>query len=119
MKTLLDQYHEAKEAAGDALLLFRIGDFYEAFGQDAKDAAALLGLSLTTRDRNSANPLPMAGFPYHHLDAYVAKLVAEGRRVAVSEPVAEPIQPRQSRRYVAQLRLFAEINQVQLAADIR
>jgi DNA mismatch repair protein MutS len=86
---MMQQYHEAKAAAGDALLLFRMGDFYELFFDDAKTAARVLGLALTSRDKGE-NPVPMAGFPYHQLDAYLAKLIAAGHRAAICEQVEDP-----------------------------
>jgi DNA mismatch repair protein MutS len=88
---MMKQYHEAKQAAGDALLLFRMGDFYELFGEDAKTAARVLGLSLTSRDKGE-NPIPMAGFPYHQLDSYLSKIIAAGLRGAVCEQVEDPRQ---------------------------
>ena len=88
---MMKQYHEAKAAAGDALLLFRMGDFYELFFEDAKTAARLLGLSLTSRDKG-ANPIAMAGFPYHQLDGYLAKIINAGMRAAVCEQVEDPKQ---------------------------
>jgi DNA mismatch repair protein MutS len=86
---MMQQYHDAKAAAGDALLLFRMGDFYELFFDDAKTAARVLGLSLTSRDKGE-NPVPMAGFPYHQLDAYLAKIIAAGHRAAICEQVEDP-----------------------------
>ena len=86
---MMQQYHEAKAAAGDALLLFRMGDFYELFFDDAKIAARVLGLALTSRDKGD-NPVPMAGFPYHQLDAYLAKIIAAGHRAAICEQVEDP-----------------------------
>ncbi len=62
LSPMMQQYHEAKRAAGDALLLFRMGDFYELFFDDAKTAARMLGLALTSRDKGD-DPVPMAGFP--------------------------------------------------------
>ena len=88
---MMKQYHEAKAAAGDALLLFRMGDFYELFFEDAKKAAHLLGLSLTSRDKGP-NPVAMAGFPYHQLDGYLAKIINAGMRAAVCEQVEDPKQ---------------------------
>jgi len=88
---MMQQYHEAKQAAGDALLLFRMGDFYELFFEDAKTAARVLGLSLTSRDKGE-NPIPMAGFPYHQLDGYLSKIIVAGLRAAVCEQVEDPRQ---------------------------
>jgi len=85
---MMQQYHEAKQAAGDALLLFRMGDFYELFHEDAKTAARILGLSLTSRDK-SENPIPMAGFPHHQLDGYLAKIISSGLRAAVCDQVED------------------------------
>ncbi len=85
---MMQQYHKAKQAAGDALLLFRMGDFYELFFEDAKTAARILGLSLTSRDK-SENPVPMAGFPHHQLDGYLAKIISAGLRAAVCDQVED------------------------------
>ena len=73
---MMKQYHQAKEACGDALLFFRMGDFYELFLSDAEVAAGILGLTLTSRDKS--NSIPMAGFPHHQLDSYIAKLIKLG-----------------------------------------
>lgn len=89
---MMRQYHEAKAACGEALLFFRMGDFYELFFDDAKLAANLLGLTLTSRDRDSENPTAMAGFPHHQLDAYLQKLIRAGYRAAVCEQVEDPKQ---------------------------
>src|SRR5262245_58881009 len=86
---MMQQYHEAKRAAGDALLLFRMGDFYELFFEDARVAARVLGLALTSRDKGD-DPVPMAGFPYHQLDSYLAKIIAAGHRAAICEQVVDP-----------------------------
>jgi DNA mismatch repair protein MutS len=88
---MMQQYHEAKASCPDALLLFRMGDFYELFHDDAKTAAAILNLTLTSRDKGE-NPTPMAGFPYHQLEAYLAKLISRGHRAAVCEQVEDPKQ---------------------------
>lgn len=89
---MMKQYRDAKEAAKGALLLFRMGDFYEMFFDDAYKAAAALGITVTTRDRNKAadEQTPMAGFPHQHLDAYLARLVAAGHKVAVCEQMEDP-----------------------------
>jgi DNA mismatch repair protein MutS len=86
---MMQQYMEAKSLCGDALLLFRMGDFYELFYDDAKIAARELGLTLTSRDKGE-NPIPMAGFPHHQLDGYLGKIIALGRRAAVCEQVEDP-----------------------------
>src|SRR6476469_3210503 len=86
---MMSQYRALKARDPDALLLFRMGDFYEMFGEDAESAAALLGLTLTSRDKGP-NAVPMAGFPHPALDSYLAKLVAAGRRAAVCEQVEDP-----------------------------
>jgi len=89
LSPMMKQYEEAKAASGDAILLFRMGDFYELFHDDAKTVARVLGLTLTSRDKGE-NPIPMAGFPYHQLEGYLAKLVRQGYRVAVCEQVEDP-----------------------------
>ena len=85
----MQQYQDAKQACPDALLLFRMGDFYELFFEDAKVAAQTLNLALTTRDKGD-NPIPMAGFPYHQLENYLGKLISAGMRVAVCDQVEDP-----------------------------
>src|SRR3954468_8576329 len=86
---MMQQYRELKARDPDALLLFRMGDFYEMFGEDAERAGALLGLAVTTRDKGP-NAVPMAGFPHPALDSYLAKLVQAGQRAAVCEQVEDP-----------------------------
>lgn len=88
---MMRQYQEMKRQAPDALLLFRMGDFYELFFEDAQEASRLLGLTLTSRDKGE-NPIPMAGFPYHSLDGHLRKLIELGKRVAVCEQVEDPKQ---------------------------
>jgi DNA mismatch repair protein MutS len=86
---MMKQYLEAKRACPDALLLFRMGDFYEMFYEDAKIAARTLGLALTSREKG-AGAIPMAGFPHHQLESYLGKLIAAGMRAAVCEQVEDP-----------------------------
>ncbi len=86
---MMQQFHDAKAACPGALLLFRMGDFYELFQDDAQEAARLLGLTLTSREKGE-NAMPMAGFPHHQLDNYLAKLIAAGRRVAICDQVEDP-----------------------------
>ncbi|MGA2255660.1 MAG: DNA mismatch repair protein MutS [Thermoguttaceae bacterium] len=89
MTPMMKQYEEAKRACPDALLLFRMGDFYEMFQDDAKTAARVLNLALTSRDKGE-NGTPMAGFPHHQLESYLGKLIAAGFRAAVCEQVEDP-----------------------------
>ena len=88
---MMKQYQDAKAACPDALLLFRMGDFYEMFYDDAKTAARVIDLTLTSRDKGE-NPIPMAGFPYHQLDSYLGKLISAGLRVAICDQVENPKQ---------------------------
>jgi len=85
---MMSQYRTLKARDPDALLLFRMGDFYEMFGEDAERASALLGLTLTSRDKGP-NAVPMAGFPHPALESYLAKLVQAGLRAAVCEQVED------------------------------
>jgi DNA mismatch repair protein MutS len=88
---MMQQYRELKARDPDALLLFRMGDFYELFGEDAERASALLGIALTTRDRDKGEQaMPMAGFPHPALDSYLAKIVQAGLRAAVCEQLEDP-----------------------------
>src|SRR5687768_12837998 len=84
---MMRQYLAAKRAHPDALLFFRMGDFYELFFDDAILAADLLGLTLTTRDKRAG--IPMAGVPWHAADGYVARLVRAGKRVAICDQVED------------------------------
>jgi DNA mismatch repair protein MutS len=86
---MMKQYQEAKRACPDSLLLFRMGDFYEMFHDDAKTAARILGLALTSREKGP-DAIPMAGFPHHQLESYLGKLIASGMRAAVCEQVEDP-----------------------------
>jgi DNA mismatch repair protein MutS len=86
---MMKQYQEAKRACPDAILLFRMGDFYEMFHDDAKTAARVLNLALTSREKGE-NATPMAGFPHHQLESYLGKLIAAGFRAAVCEQVEDP-----------------------------
>jgi len=86
---MMQQFEAAKARCPGALVLFRMGDFYELFGDDAREAADLLDLTLTSRDKGP-DALPMAGFPHHQLDVQLVKLVAAGRRVAICEQLDTP-----------------------------
>ena len=84
------QYYAAKREHPDALLLFRMGDFYETFGDDAVVVARELDIVLTARDKKSKHPIPLAGIPYHALDSYLAKLIRKGYRVAICDQLEDP-----------------------------
>ena len=86
----MQRYLEVKAQHPNAILLFRMGDFYELFYQDAVTASKAVGLTLTSRDKGSTNPIPMAGFPYHQLDGYLQKLVRAGFRAAICEQMEDP-----------------------------
>lgn len=88
---MMQQYFDAKAACPDAVLLFRMGDFYETFHDDAKLVARVLNLALTSRDKGE-NPVPMAGFPHHQLESYLGKLITAGHRAAICEQVEDPKQ---------------------------
>ncbi len=86
----MDQYYKIKAKYPDALLLFRVGDFYETFGEDAVRAADILGIVLTQRKNGSASSVELAGIPYHALDSYLPKLVRAGERVAICDQLEDP-----------------------------
>ena len=87
---LMKQYYAIKAKYPDALLLFRVGDFYETFGEDAIKASAVLGIVLTRRANGSATYIELAGFPHHSLDTYLPKLVRAGMRVAICDQLEDP-----------------------------
>ena len=86
----MKQYYAIKAKHPDAVLLFRVGDFYETFGDDAIKAAEILGITLTRRANGAASFVELAGFPYHALDTYLPKLVRAGQRVAICEQLEDP-----------------------------
>ena len=87
---LMKQYYQVKSKHPDAILLFRVGDFYETFSDDAIKASRILGITLTRRANGSATYVELAGFPYHALDTYLPKLVRAGQRVAICEQLEDP-----------------------------
>lgn len=89
---LMKQYFEIKSKHPDAILLFRVGDFYETFSQDAIDTAEIVGITLTRRANGAAQFVELAGFPHHALDTYLPKLVRAGRRVAICDQLEDPKQ---------------------------
>ena len=93
---MMQQYLQIKEQNQDAILFFRLGDFYEMFGADAKTASRELDLTLTSRDKSKDKPveerMPMCGVPYHAADSYIARLIAKGYKVAICEQTEDPAQ---------------------------
>lgn len=87
---MLRQYFEVKQAHPDKLVLFRMGDFYETFFEDAVTASRILNITLTTRNKNDDKPIPLAGFPYHALENYLDKLIKSGLKVAICEQTEDP-----------------------------
>ena len=87
---LYEQYWRLKDSAPGCVLFFRLGDFYELFGEDAVTSAPLLEVQLTSRDKNSDCPVPMCGVPAHAIDSYAEKLLARGKHIALAEQLSEP-----------------------------
>lgn len=85
---MMEQWHQAKNQHPDAILLFRMGDFYELFGQDAEIASSILELALTSRDKDKSG-LKMAGFPHHAAESYIAKLTEQGHKIAVCDQLED------------------------------
>lgn len=87
---LMKQYFSIKEEYHDAIVFFRLGDFYEMFGEDAKIASNILQIALTSRDKSKDDPMPMCGIPYFSVDGYISKLIKAGHKVAICEQVEDP-----------------------------
>ena len=87
---MMQQYLALKGQHAGLLLLYRMGDFYELFFDDAQEAAKLLDITLTARGQSAGKPIPMAGVPFHALEQYLAKLVKLGRSVAICEQIGDP-----------------------------
>ena len=90
MTPMMAQYLEIKRAHADAILLFRMGDFYETFWDDAKTASKELDIVLTSRSSDDKARIPMAGVPYHSVEPYIARLVKKGYKVAICEQLEDP-----------------------------
>ena len=90
LSPLMRQYWQIKRTYGEAIVFFRVGDFYEMFYEDAEIASRLLSITLTSRDKSSANPVPLCGVPYHAATGYIAKLLKAGRTVALCDQVEDP-----------------------------
>ncbi|MEZ3591369.1 MAG: N-6 DNA methylase [Muribaculaceae bacterium] len=99
---LLKQYQEMKKKHPDAILIFRVGDFYEMFGNDAREASEILDITLTTRSNGRNSRIELSGFPHHALDTYLPKLVRAGRRVAICEQLEDPKMKRSSKQKVVE-----------------
>lgn len=87
---VMQQHAAAKEACPDAIVFFRLGDFYEMFGEDAVRASRLLDLTLTSRNKGKPDEVPMCGVPHHAAPGYIARLLERGEKVAVCEQMADP-----------------------------
>src|SRR3569623_3108117 len=92
---VMAQYFDAKTRQPDALVFFRMGDFYELFFEDAQKAHVALGITLTARGQHGGQPIPMCGVPVHAAEAYLAKLLRAGFKVAVCEQMEDPAEARQ------------------------
>ncbi|MBS6215073.1 MAG: DNA mismatch repair protein MutS, partial [Staphylococcus aureus] len=89
---MMQQYLKIKSEYQDCLLFFRLGDFYEMFYEDAKEASRVLEITLTKRDAKKENPIPMCGVPYHAVDSYINRLVTKGYKVCIVEQTEDPAQ---------------------------
>src|SRR5712671_5751363 len=87
---LMRQYHGIKQQVPNTLLMFRLGDFYELFFDDAVTAARELEITLTARNKEKGEPIPMCGVPYHSAENYIARLIQKGYRVAICDQVDDP-----------------------------
>ncbi len=94
---MMAQYRRLKDEAGDALLFYRMGDFFELFFDDAKIAAQCLDIALTKRGLSDGEPIPMCGVPIHSAEAYLARLIRAGHRVAIAEQIESPAEARKAR----------------------
>src|SRR4051812_4053796 len=94
---MMAQYHRLKDEAGDALLFYRMGDFFELFFDDAKIAANCLDIALTKRGADAGEPIPMCGVPIHAAESYLARLIKAGHRVAIAEQTERPAEARKAR----------------------
>src|SRR3954465_11759146 len=94
---MMQQYQRLKAEAGDALLFYRMGDFFELFFDDAKVAAGCLDIALTKRGADAGEPIPMCGVPIHAAESYLARLIKGGYRVAIAEQIESPAEARKAR----------------------
>ena len=94
---MMAQYRRLKEEAGEALLFYRMGDFFELFFEDARVASACLDIALTRRGEDAGEPIPMCGVPVHSADSYLARLIKAGHRVAIAQQTESPVEARKAR----------------------
>ena len=119
---LMKQFLKLKEQAPDSILFFRMGDFYELFGEDAVRAAPILGITLTSRDKRSENPIPMAGIPFHSATAYLQKILNQGLKVSIAEQILpEGMTPDQIKGIVERkvIRTFTPAVQFEMSEQTR
>lgn len=100
---MLQQYFEIKKNYPHDFLFFRLGDFYELFDSDAREASRILGLTLTARHKGTPNEIAMCGVPYHSAEKYIAQLTKLGRRVAICEQISDPGLPGIVKREVVKI----------------
>ncbi|MFT7183952.1 MAG: DNA mismatch repair protein MutS [Oceanicoccus sp.] len=100
---MMQQFQEIKAENRDAILFFRLGDFYEMFGPDAIEASKILDITLTARNKKNDNPIPMCGIPYHAAENYIARLTKAGKKVAICDQVSDPSLPGIVRRKVVRV----------------
>lgn len=106
LSPILKQFYELKAKHPDAVLLFRCGDFYETYGEDAEDVSKILGITLTKntkRKDKDGKPLSLAGFPHHALDTYLPKLIRAGKRVAICDQLEDPRTKKIAKRGITEL----------------
>jgi len=114
---LMRQYHAVKQQAPNALLMFRLGDFYELFYEDAVVAARELGITLTSRNKEKGTAIPMCGVPYHAADGYISRLIQKGHRVAICEQMEDPRIAKKLSRITTRLLPFFTITGAETSGD--
>ena len=100
---MMEQYYKVKDENPGCVVFFRMGDFYEIFGEDAKVASSVLDITLTARHKKTDNPIPMCGFPHHSMKPYLAKMVKAGHKIAICDQVSDPTLPGIVQRKVTQV----------------
>jgi DNA mismatch repair protein MutS len=106
MDNILKQFYDLKSENPEALILFRTGDFYEMYSEDAEEASKILGITLTkstVRKDKDGEPLKIAGFPHHALDTYLPKLIRAGKRVAICDQLEDPHTKKLVKRGISEL----------------